>query len=100
MLESELIGFRISKNPGAADKGPQWSRFKITTSTAACVTVSQVPGNIYTSAVKCSFEMWRNNTRIAEKKMYDEQYVSAWHEDMQSACMTGTFMPDCIEGIS
>ena len=46
------------------------------------------------------FEMWRNNARIADKKMYDEQYVSAWHEDIQSACMTGTFMPDCIEGIS
>ncbi len=29
-----------------------------------------------------------------------EQYVSEWHEEMQSACMIGTFMPDCMEGIN
>ncbi len=36
----------------------------------------------------------------ATKKMYDEQYVSEWHKDLQSMSMVGIFMPDCIEGIS
>ena len=34
------------------------------------------------------------------KKMYDEQYVSEWHNDLQSECMTRIFMPDGLEGIS
>ncbi|MEA3323660.1 MAG: hypothetical protein U9Q37_00755 [Euryarchaeota archaeon] len=49
--------------------------------------------------MKVKIEMDKDNTRTT-KSMYDEQYVSEWHEDVQSACMIGTFMPDCIEGIS
>ncbi len=49
--------------------------------------------------MKVELELDKDNVRTA-KSMYDEQYVSEWHEEMQSACMTGTFMPDCIEGIS
>jgi len=49
--------------------------------------------------MKVELERDRDNSRTV-KSMYDEQYVSEWHEAMQSACMIGTFMPDCIEGIS
>jgi hypothetical protein len=53
----------------------------------------------YSKTMKVELERDKDNIRTA-KSMYDEQYVSEWHEDMQSACMIGTFMPDCIEGIS
>ncbi|MHC1574577.1 MAG: hypothetical protein ACXQTY_02060 [Candidatus Methanogasteraceae archaeon] len=49
--------------------------------------------------MKVELEKDMDNTLTA-KSIYDEQYVSEWHEGMQSACMIGTFMPDCIEGIS
>ena len=32
--------------------------------------------------------------------VYDKQYVSEWHEDLQSLCLTCIFMTDCLEGIS
>lgn len=46
--------------------------------------------------------MKMNNTISAGAKLvtYDEQYVSEWHEDLQSLCMAGTFMPDYLEGIN
>ncbi|MCD6208220.1 MAG: hypothetical protein J7J06_09605 [Methanosarcinales archaeon] len=31
---------------------------------------------------------------------YDKQYVSEWHDDLQSLCLTCIFMTDCLEGIS
>jgi hypothetical protein len=35
----------------------------------------------------------------AAKSMCDAQYVSEWHEAMQ-VCMSGTFVPGCIERIN
>ncbi|MEA3280960.1 MAG: hypothetical protein U9Q68_00085 [Euryarchaeota archaeon] len=49
--------------------------------------------------MKVELKRDKDNIRTA-KSMYDKQHVSEWHEGMQSACMSGTFMPDCIEGIS
>ena len=60
---------------------------------------ARVGETFITSGREIPLEMDRDNT-LAAKDVYDEQYVSEWHEDLQSACMTGTFMPDCIEGIS
>ena len=44
--------------------------------------------------------MKRNETPVGAKKMYDKQYVSEWHDDLQSECMTRIFMPEGLEGIS
>jgi|LGOV01.1.fsa_nt_gb hypothetical protein len=57
--------------------------------------------SIYTSREKYISEMNRDETSTdACAGAYDKQYVSEWHEDLQSMCLTCIFMTDCLEGIS